>query len=165
MHSEARWAQTAKPDLQHLPIRVGRRPPALGVGSVRDRRTAKADLAARRDAVAHLPHHVARARPTGAARRRAAALGISAAWFFTPARSAHRRRRRPRLGTVGVRHVGRVPGMGHIECCLLDFTLTASTDVSGPQRTWSPSVKLNPAAAMCSRDVLPRCPAAAMCLS
>jgi hypothetical protein len=42
------------------------------------------------------------------------------------------------------------------------WILTASTEVSGPQRTWSPSVKLNPAAAMCSRDVLPRCPAAGM---
>jgi hypothetical protein len=42
---------------------------------------------------------------------------------------------------------------------------TASTEVSGPERTWSPSVKLNPAAAMCSRDVLPRCPAAGMCFS
>ena len=100
------------------------------------------------------------------ARRTGAALDISAAWFFTRLRSAHRQPTRPRRGTrraFGTRGQGR--GVDHIGGCLLGLTLTASTEVSGPQRMWSPSAKLNPAAAMCSRDVLPRCPAAAMCFS
>jgi hypothetical protein len=102
MHSEARWAQTANQTFNISLFELGGGLPGSAwaqsaIGAPPEPISLPVGIA-----VAHLPHPVARARPTGAARRRAAArggaLGISAAWFFTPARSAHRRRRRPGQG-------------------------------------------------------------------
>ena len=110
MHSEARWAQTASQTFNISLFELGGGLPGSAWAQSAIGAPPKPISLPVGIAVAHLPHPVAKARPTGAARRRAAALGISAAWFFTPARSAHRRRRRPRPETVGVRHVGRGPG-------------------------------------------------------